>query len=214
MRKIHLIACALFAAGVWLPGGAFAQQEQMLGEITRSSGRDSRFEFKTPDGDKGYLETYEGDPSLYLFKGPHRHVVKGVTSLRFRSAQKVGAWTMILLESQSPNCRLSYQIVGLFEYQIRSWSFGNCIDRPTVELNQTAANFSIGAGASAVRANFVDGYFFKMGEDTGSTGQKPMAQPPVSVDAKPALEQVPEPSKLDFKNKDATRMSPKLINLD
>jgi hypothetical protein len=190
------------------------------GEISINSPYNVKFSFTSPNGRTAFLESMRNGVAIGFEKGPHKIRLEKFKALRFRSAQKIDDWTVVIVEKQSDDCPVQWEIVGLQDLQIETWSFGNCRDFLQVQLNAHYIDFTVGTGNQKKEARFTAGYFYAPDENVPDTpklsanqNQLPAEQESLSS-AVSKSQGNPKINKLDIKDSNKKPKSPTVLKID
>lgn len=114
-------------------------------------------EFVLPDGSAASLREFERRFSLKL--GAYARVVEidKATTVRFRSAQEVDGFTLIVLDKSEPGCRHKLHLLAVKGPEVRAWEVGNCKSTPSASVGGGVANFDVSTGTRTTRYQFSGG---------------------------------------------------------
>lgn len=148
----------VLVAGILL-GGCAAQ-----GGANASYGFDSAAvfgsqldDFLLPDGSTGTIRKMNDRYSVKLQKYSRVVDIEGATMVRFRSAQLVSGYTLVVLDKAERNCSTRTQLLALRGTEVRSWEFGNCKSWPDTMIYRDGATFDVTEGRGRIRYQFADG---------------------------------------------------------
>jgi len=114
-------------------------------------------EFVLPDGSEASIRQFQGRYSVKLQKYFRVVDIDKATGLRFRSAQMVDGYTLIVLEKSQRNCPSMTHLLAIRGTEVRAWDLGNCRSWPETTILQDAAIFDVPEGRGTTRYRFTDG---------------------------------------------------------
>lgn len=132
-------------------------------------------EFLLPDGSSGTIRRMNDRYSVKLQKYSRVVDIEGATMVRFRSAQLVSGYTLVVLDKAERNCPTKTQLLALRGTEVRSWEFGNCKSWPDTMIYRDGATFDVPDGRGRIRYQFADGRLV-YGEAPASDAKQPDAQ--------------------------------------
>lgn len=116
--------------------------------------------FVLPDGSEGSIRLLNNTYSVKLQKNFRVIDIVRATQMKFRSAQSVGSYTLIVLEKAEGTCQAKTHLMAIQGAEVRSWDFGNCRTGPETTIAGDAATFYVEEGAETTQYQFIDGRLF------------------------------------------------------
>jgi len=113
--------------------------------------------FVLPDGSEGSIRRFNNNYSIKLQKHSRVVDIERATQVKFRSAQSVDGYTLIVLEKAERNCQGKTHLMAIRGTKVRSWDFGNCRTWPESEIASDAATFYVEEGAGTIQYQFTGG---------------------------------------------------------
>lgn len=114
-------------------------------------------EFLLPDGSAATVRQLEQRFSVKLQAWSRVVDIDKATSLRFRSAQEVDGYALIVLDKSERQCRHKIQLLAVKGAEVRAWDFGNCQSPPLAVPDGSGASFDVAQGARMTRYRFSQG---------------------------------------------------------
>lgn len=113
--------------------------------------------FVLPDGSEGSIRRLNNNYSVKLQKNSRVIDIQHATRLKFRSAQSVGGYTLIVLEKVEGTCQIKTHLLAIRGAEVRSWDFGNCRTGPETTMSGDAATFYVEESAGTTQYQFTGG---------------------------------------------------------
>jgi hypothetical protein len=133
--------------------GSIAQfsldQAAVFGEVVDS--------FVLPDGIEGSIRRFNKNYSVKLQRNSRVIDIELATQVKFRSAQPVDGYTLIMLEKAERNCQSKTHLLAIRGAEVRAWDFGNCRTWPESTISSDAATFYVEEGAGTIQYQFTGG---------------------------------------------------------
>jgi hypothetical protein len=126
--------------------------------------------FILPDGSEASIHQLNANYSLRLQRHSRVIDINNATMVRFRSAQTVGGYLLIVLEKSERNCAVKTHLLAIQGAEVRSWEFGDCSRWPETSILSDVANFDVQDGQKIVRYEFSNGHL-RYGDAPGSSAQ-------------------------------------------
>lgn len=123
------------AAAVALLNGCVTQPDggMLMGIDTAGLFGDTIARFPLQDGGEGTLRRDKN--GVYTVKlGSHLLQLEKVNTARLARVENVGPRTVVLLETELPDCHYKYALIAVQGKDLQQWGLGNCSDRPRVAL--------------------------------------------------------------------------------
>lgn len=114
-------------------------------------------EFMLPDGTEASIRRMNDQYSVKMQRQFKVIELGNPTNVRFKSAQTVDGYTLIVLEKVERNCPAKTQLLALRGSEVRSWEIGNCRTWPETKIYANAATFDIDEVRGKTRYQFSDG---------------------------------------------------------
>jgi len=158
LRQIRHFAWLIFSiSSSAFPLGAGAQNQLQNSNDAALAITSQKAEFILPDGTQGSVEQLNGKYAIRFQNNARLLAIENATSVKFRSAQVVAGYTLIVLDQSSPQCPKSLRLMALRGNQIQSWDIGNCKVSAEVSVDSYVAHFDVPDGKMATRYEFTEG---------------------------------------------------------
>lgn len=114
-------------------------------------------EFSLPDGTGASIRLLNGKYSV-KFQNYSRVVdIDNAATLKFRSAQLVDGYMLVVLDKSEPYCPSKLHLLALRGKETRAWEVGNCKAAPEITISPDSATFDIPEGRTATHYQFSAG---------------------------------------------------------
>jgi hypothetical protein len=113
--------------------------------------------FVLPDGSAGSIRRFNNNYSVKLEKNSRVIDIERATQLKFRSAQSVDGYTLIVLEKTEGTCQGKTHLMAIRGAEVKLWDFGNCRTWPETTITSDAATFYVEQGTGTIQYQFTAG---------------------------------------------------------
>lgn len=113
--------------------------------------------FTLPNGSTGAIRVAENRYSLKLQAYSRVIDFEPAAVVRFRSAQTVDGYTLIVLDKSQPACAYKTEVMAIKGSEVSAWTLGNCTAQPVATISSTRATFDFTEQARTTRYQFSNG---------------------------------------------------------